>query len=571
MASLLPRRQYTSAEWEAKKDVILKLKAQGRELNQILKELEKRYPDFRPTLPMLKKRMKEWKITSYHKEPDIAEAVRITADREKINKKTHFRIGDKEVTQEEIHRYLRRKGVRNPRAWAANIAKQPASTIQPFTPAPSPPATIIEPNEPSEGTGSTAESTDGLDGSDSSEQIEEIAHVPESVRFQIAQATFNNAYAGGHIQNLVNGPQEMQMLSKALYHTNNFCDRLMWTEAHSPGLSDLTSDALNDFTNGMWKGWDFLFDDNPLAFEHFNHGMASLNRLVREHNRRFLPELLEMLLNLQLEPQIDILEKLLHQLAGLYDVYGMTHEMIYQIVVSLLQLDKKNRLEVVEKLMRNVSDHWSNEFGKEDPETKSIDKALTRSAYRKLPVSQAISQLEGFLRKDEETHEMTLYDKCNVCIELALCYRSQRNILQVEAWITQAMFLASGLDSNFHKTDIRVRCHRVMSYVERRKDNWQGAYEHWKSAVAESAVGLGNTDSLTVLVESELADFMQRASLNDIQLVDEPVAGYVEPVGFVEAEGEVNYLADLEGSPELSLGTLSESSFGLQNDSTVVF
>ncbi|KAK6543066.1 hypothetical protein TWF694_006991 [Orbilia ellipsospora] len=522
MASL-PRRQYTAGEWEAKKSVILKLREEGKELEQIVKELDKRYADFRPTLAMLKKRMKQWGITSYHKEPDIAEAVRITADREKINKKTILKIGDKWVTQDEISRYLKRKGIhaRNQRSWAANIMKQPASIIEPYTPPLSRRASQASLRDESADSNENESDSAGASAGSESDAVGELAIAviePESRRFQAEVDTFLNLWSNENVWNVIQGPRELQMLDKAIWNTDYYCERLFFNDA--PGLSDLTADALNDFTNGMWKGWDFLFDDNPIAFKHFNEGFASLNRLVLEHNRSFLPELLEMLLNLQLEPQIDILEKLLRQLVGLYREYGMTNEMLYHVIESLLAMNHVERLEAVERLMNNVASHFQTRLGDDHAETKSIQKALTRSVYRKLPVSKAINHLHYVIERDEVNHDMNLYDKCNVCIELALCYRSQRNLEQVEVWISKAMSLADGLTSNFHKTDMRVRCHRVMSYVQRRKGNWQAAYGHWKAAVAESSIGLGPKDSLTVLVESEMADFVERATLNGIVLVD---------------------------------------------------
>ncbi|KAF3908644.1 hypothetical protein AA313_de0203577 [Arthrobotrys entomopaga] len=499
---------------------------------------------------MLKKRMKQWGITSYHKEPDIAEAVRISADREKLNKKTILKIGDKWVTQDEISRYLKRKGIhaRNQRSWAANIMKQPSSIIEPYTPPLSRRASQASlrgdefadshENE-SDNSGVNAGSESDAEGGLAIAVIE-----PETRRFQAEITTFLTAYSNENMWTVIQGPRELQLLDKAIWNTDNYCERLFFNDA--PGLSDLTADALNDFTNGMWKGWDFLFDDNPDAFKHFSEGFDSLNRLVREHNRSFFPELLEMLLNLQLEPQIDILEKLLRQLVALYRVYNMTDDILYHVIESILALKPVERLEAVERLMNNVASHFQAKLGADHAETKSIQKALTRSVYRKLPVSKAITHLHYVMERDEVNHDMDLYDKCNVCIELALCYRSQRNIEQVEIWINQAMSLSDDLTSNFHKTDMRVRCHRVMSYVERRKGNWQGAYGHWMAAVAESSFGLGPKDSLTVLVESEMADFVERARLNGIVLVDPTVEFLVlEPEDEEEADlGPRNFSAE---------------------------
>ncbi|KAK6525875.1 hypothetical protein TWF281_010919 [Arthrobotrys megalospora] len=508
----IPRRLYSPKEWEEKRHIIAKLKDEGKEQEQILKELEKQFPDFRPTLPMLKKRMREWKITSYHKEPDIAEAVRITADREKINKKTVFTIGEKRVTQEEIQRYLRRKGIRNPRAWASAVVKRPASVIQVHTPAPS------RPSSPSpDASSGRSESSDDIEEIDRNSELS--ANALERRRFQEACDVFVSTASREHINQLVRGPHESQMLEAAIWNTDYYCDMLFVLEDLNPGLADLTSDALNDFTNGMWKGWDYLFDDNMIAFTYFREGFASLDKLVHSHNRRFLPELLEMLLNLRLEPRVDVLQILLQRLAELYKT---SDPKLYEVFLSLLSLDNWNRLEVVERLMNKVSERFGRKLGPTHPETKSIQKALTRSVFRKLPVSKAITELQTRIVEDEEeiTQEL-LYKKCNVCIELALCYRSRGDIAQVEAWILQAMLLSGELTSTFHQADISVRCHRVMSYVERNKGNWQAAYGHWQAAVFESSIGLGSTDSLTVLVESELRDFVKRAQRNGIVLVDE--------------------------------------------------
>ncbi|KAK6512958.1 hypothetical protein TWF506_009120 [Arthrobotrys conoides] len=513
-----PRRLYSPKEWEEKKPIIARLKDEGKEQEQILKELEKQFPDFRPTLPMLKKRMRDWKLTSYHKEPDIAEAVRITADREKLNKKTVFTIGDKRVTQEEIQRYLRRKGIRNPRAWASTVVKQPASVIQIHTPGPS------RASSPSPGASRSSSSSSGR--SESSDDIEEIdrsseilANATERRLFQEACDVFVSTASREHIRRVVRGPHESQMLEAAIWNTDYYCDMLFVLEDLNPGLADLTSDALNDFTNGMWKGWDYLFDDNMIAFTYFQEGFASLDRLVHSHNRRFLPELLEMLLNLRLEPRVDVLQILLQHLATLYK---HSDPKLYDVFISLLSLDNWSRLEVVERLMNKVSERFRRKLGPEHAETKSIQKALTRSVFRKLPVSQAINELQGRVAEEEEqnTQEL-LYKKCNVCIELALCYRSRGDLTQVESSVLQAMLLSEQLMSSFHRADISVRCHRVMAYVERNKGNWQAAYGHWQSAVLKSSLGLGSTDSLTVLVESELRDFVKRAQRNQVVLVDE--------------------------------------------------
>ncbi|KAK6336945.1 hypothetical protein TWF718_009734 [Orbilia javanica] len=507
-----PRRLYSPKEWEEKKHIISKLKDEGKEQEQILKELEKKFPDFRPTLPMLKKRMRDWKLTSYHKEPDIAEAVRITADREKLNKKTVFTIGDKKVTQEEIQRYLRRKGVRNPQAWASTVVKQPASIIQIHTPGPS------RPSSPSPGASSgQSESSDDIEEINRSSEVS--ANAIERRLFQEACDVFVSTASREHIRQVVRGPHESQMLEAAIWNTDYYCDMLFVLEDLNPGLADLTSDALNDFTNGMWKGWDYLFDDNMIAFTYFQEGFASLDRLVHSHNRRFLPELLEMLLNLRLEPRVDVLQILLQRLATLYK---HSDPKLYDVFLSLLSLDNWSRLEVVERLMNKVSERFSRKLGPEHPETKSIQKALTRSVFRKLPVSKAITELEDrVLENQEELTQDILYKKCNVCIELALCYRSRGDLVQVESWILQAKLLSRQLISTFHQADISVRCHRVMSYVERNKGNWQAAYGHWQAAVLESSLGLGSTDSLTVLVESELRDFVKRAQRNGVVLVDE--------------------------------------------------
>ena len=44
-----PRRLYSPKEWEEKKHIIAKLKDEGKGQEHILKELEKQFPDFRPT------------------------------------------------------------------------------------------------------------------------------------------------------------------------------------------------------------------------------------------------------------------------------------------------------------------------------------------------------------------------------------------------------------------------------------------------------------------------------------------------------------------------------------------
>ncbi|KAH6717079.1 hypothetical protein BKA61DRAFT_573140 [Leptodontidium sp. MPI-SDFR-AT-0119] len=134
---LKPAQQYSSQEWEQKRSLITKLyQDSNKTLYQIRLDLAQQ--GFRPTEPMLKKRIKKWDLDRKNKHADMIYAVRVALERERVGKQTNFLIRGRVVTFAEAKNFFRRKGIRDLQALVdRENHKHPTTEIRCHTPIPS--------------------------------------------------------------------------------------------------------------------------------------------------------------------------------------------------------------------------------------------------------------------------------------------------------------------------------------------------------------------------------------------------------------------------------------------------
>jgi tetratricopeptide (TPR) repeat protein len=461
---------------------------------------------------MLKSRLGNWGVGRNLREGDIVEALRIAFQREaREGKKTDFVIRNKTVTRRDIARYLGRKGIRDFRDFVDKSTKRgDPSLIHPYTPPPTRPVSpvVVDPFSFCDEivlAGTTR------------------SHPDDFLHFFCSRSSSENAFAFSQISTPLADPPELELLHDALL-SNDLYIRSIFPNHYPPGDSppfEGGSDDLSDFTNGMWRGRDLLIEQEyKEAFKHFNKAFVAVQSLLETNHRGFLPEFFEMLLNFQLEEQVDILQSLLQFITHMSVSNGGLQNLVSRITMPLLQMNRQTRLEAVERLMNNVLENFQSNIGQDHPESKSIQKALTRSLVRRKPLSKAIFHLESLLEYDQAIPSMPHYDRCNVLVELALCHRAQYRLDDAAQWIATAWQAADGLESLFHQADIRVRCLRLMSYIEKKKENWQAAYDLAKRAVSISTVGMGETDSLTALVRDEFTTIKAQACEAGVAILD---------------------------------------------------
>lgn len=460
---------------------------------------------------MLKRRIARWGLGRNQNEAVVAEALRIAIQRETQSKKTAFIIGNRTVTRKEIDRYLQRKGICDAHSFITNShRKAPTSAIIPYTPPQTPPP------------------PDAFNRSNLVRPVDDAYHENDTSAsqsqfsvFATAEALITTLSGSYQLQTPLGGPPELELLRKA-FLSNDAYYRSIYAFGTFTTSNMTVSEAderLDIFTSGMWRGRDLLIEGEfESAFKCFNEAFGSINAITVQHSRRFLPELFEMFLNFQLEERFDILQSLLNFISQICNISGNRNAWLLQIIEPLLQLNRADRIDVVERLMQNVVSHFKRNVGEDHPETKSILKALSRSAFRRKPVSQAIGHLQAILQDDQAIASMSIYENCNLLVELALCHRVQNRFDDSVDWAQQAWKQADILDSVFHQTDIKVRCLRVMSYVEKKRGNWQAAYDLGKEAVKISSIGLGSEDSLTALVRVESTDLQNQAMASGAEL-----------------------------------------------------
>ena len=444
---------------------------------------------------MLKTRLRIWNTGSNLREGDVVEAIHIATRRqEEEGKKTDFIIRKKFVTRHDIVRYLSRRGFTEPKDFIRVSTKRgDPSLIEAKTPPPSRPSTplLVDTSEV-DAESSLLETVEGTDGTLDVLSLRDVQRV-----------LFDN-----QLRLPVSAPNDLQLLNETLTFNNAYITSVFARPVQSSiSLESLAGfDYLGTFTSEMWRGRDLLIEEQYQdAFKRFEEAFDVIQRLLASNNRGMLPELFEMLLNFQLEEQVDILDSLLRFIAQIPQTPGAATNFVSNIAFSLLRMRRSARLDAVERLMVNTAAHFSSNVGADHPESKSIQKALVRSVVRRMPVSDAIVHLVQLVEREETAPTMPLYDRCNALVEVALCFRAKHQLGDAAAWIQRAWTASEFLKSEFHRADIRVRCLRLMAYIEKKRANWRAAWKLAEDAVEMSEVGLGAMDSLTVLVAQEFA------------------------------------------------------------------
>jgi hypothetical protein len=203
--------------------------------------------------------------------------------------------------------------------------------------------------------------------------------------FPTAEALFSTISCSQQLQAPLAGPPELELLRKALL-SNDAYYRSIHAFATFTTISTTTlakfDELLDIFTSGMWRGRDLLIEGEfQSAFKCFDEAFDSINAITVQRSRRFLPELFEMVLNFQLEDSFDILQSLLCFISQICNVNRNRNKWLSQIMVSLLRMNRADRIDAVDRLMQNVFSHFETNVGQDHPETKSIHKALPQSVF----------------------------------------------------------------------------------------------------------------------------------------------------------------------------------------------
>ncbi|KAH7333184.1 hypothetical protein BKA65DRAFT_41113 [Rhexocercosporidium sp. MPI-PUGE-AT-0058] len=134
--SLHPAKSYTPQQWEQKRALITRLyRDEANTLHQVRLALAE--GRFRPTEPMLKKRIKKWGLDRKLKEADMIYALRLALERGKSGKQTEFLIRERTVTFSDIEKYFGRKGIKDLQAFGNGTSSaQPTITMRSYTPSP---------------------------------------------------------------------------------------------------------------------------------------------------------------------------------------------------------------------------------------------------------------------------------------------------------------------------------------------------------------------------------------------------------------------------------------------------
>lgn len=279
-------------------------------------------------------------------------------------------------------------------------------------------------------------------------------------------------------------------------------------DLEQPSGDQLIANDLKNFTNGMWRGRDHILEGRMTkANESFSFAFNFLKKIVvvRE-TRKFLPELYEIIINFQLGVHQVLLDNLLFHTAETLRAENKSSSPIALIVASLLKLDRSERLACVEQLLRQIYSCFRIELGEDHRETLSIKRVLSRSVYRRQEMGDAVTHLRNILADQQTRQTKDLYDSCGVMIELAHCYRFQRQYREARLWTCKAWQNAVLIQSQVNRADIRVRCLRISCKIQQAEQKWESAQAVGREAFILCSSILGAGDSLTALVEDELAE-----------------------------------------------------------------
>jgi tetratricopeptide (TPR) repeat protein len=233
---------------------------------------------------------------------------------------------------------------------------------------------------------------------------------------------------------------QLELLQQALVLNRGYFDYISetsnaWrarTSNRNVSLDFSESKELKDFTSGMWRGRDLLLEGQlPKTFKCFDHAFASIHGILKNHSRKFLPELYEMLINFQLDDQQDVLGPLLQYVAKMSRVNRRSQQKshnISKIALCLLQMNRADRSCAVECLLQNVCHRFQPDLAYDQRKALTIRKVLSRSVFCRMQISEAIAYLTNILQDDQSVYCVDSYENCLILFKLAKCYRFQNRL-----------------------------------------------------------------------------------------------------------------------------------------------
>ena len=466
---------------------------------------------------MLKKKITSWKIDRKNKKEEILAALRICLNRRQQGKKTSFRIRGRVIDEDEIRRYLRRKGVRDLGAFAASNSEGDDSVLHPYTP-PDSPALQHDQRRPLSGTlinDTIPEHLGIINHRDQSSlwpasPFETIASPPR-YGWAHASCTPRLVRTAGGLNGLTVTEQllylneaQFGILGKAVVGSTSELGA-----ARLPVVR-LASPQLKTFTNGMWRGRDLLLGGRSRdAGLCFNEAFGVVQSLLKQQDRKFLVELYEMILNFQLDQSKDILSNLLDYV----DKMTTSNNNLYvsswrigQIGKCLKRMPVPERVENAECLLRNNLARQDAREPHDAQEAQSIEKTIARSMYRRKPMDQAIVYLTDLLSTASLEDEIASYEQCGLYVELAQLHRFLDQPEEAIQYLKLAWHKAFSMTEIYGCTDLRIRCLRTMGLIELKRGNYHLSAQFAREATDLANRYLGVEESLTSLVEAELAE-----------------------------------------------------------------
>jgi tetratricopeptide (TPR) repeat protein len=529
-------KSYSSKEWELQRTTICELYQQGLRQKELLEILGKKH-GFHPTyvqtlclsLPllrqaytglsspsMLKKRIHKWSIDRKNKEKDIIAALRISLSRRSIGKRTSFRIRGRIIDENEINRYLRRKGIQDAAELAESSTQADSSVVRPFTPS-------LSPGPEGDAHLGKEREIDPASAYDHS-CSQEHCNSGDSWHTATTQALESNTPWQGYDHNTyhhtsnVAGLLHLSITEQLLLLNDAFHKTAVQVVSYGSPKSIATSthqantgiDRLRAFTNGMWRGRGRLLESQcPSAFRSFNDALDSLPPLLSNPHEQLLTDVYEMILNFQLDKSKDILYNVLKHAAEVCEARNNTDtnsRRVGIIAKALSLMSFSDRAAIAECLIRNVRDHYRQRQSSDAQEAKSIDKILSRSLYRRKEISQAIAYLEDKLQNYSPLGAVDLSDSCTMLVELAQCYRFQKQHNKAIQCARLALQRAQNLSDPYGYVDIKVRCIRTFALSEAKRGNYHLSHQYATRALVLGDTYLGPEGSLTSLIRAEVED-----------------------------------------------------------------
>lgn len=529
-------KSYSSKEWELQRTTICELYQQGLRQKELLEILGKKH-GFHPTyvqtlclsLPllrqaytglsspsMLKKRIHKWSIDRKNKEKDIIAALRISLSRRSIGKRTSFRIRGRIIDENEINRYLRRKGIQDAGELAESSTQADSSVVRPFTPSLSPgPGGDAHLGKECEIDSASAYDHSCSQGHSNTGGLWHTANTPalgSNMAWQGYDPSTHDPTSN------VAGLLHLSITEQLLLLNDAYHKTAVQVVSYGSPKSIATStrqantgiDRLRAFTNGMWRGRGRLLESQcPSAFRSFNDALDSLPPLLSNPHEQLLTDVYEMILNFQLDKSKDILRNVLKHIAEVCEARNSTDTNSWRVGIiakDLSLMSFSDRAAIAECLIRNVRDHYRQRQSWDAQEAKSIDKILSRSLYRRKEVGQAIAYLEDQLQNYNALGAVDLSDSCTMLVELAQCYRFQKQHNKAIQCAKSALLRAQNLNDQYSYVDIKIRCLRIFALSEAGRGNYHLSHQYARRALVLAEANLGPERSISSLIKAELED-----------------------------------------------------------------